>query len=116
MEMRAPFERVVAEHAATVLRVCRAVLGSHADAEDAWAETCLSALRAYPKLPAGTNVQAWLVRIAHRKAIDVTRARRRRPVPVDDVPDRASPLGEPGSGDHELWDAVRALPPKQRKA
>ena len=42
----------MAEHGPTVLRVCRAVLGP-ADADDAWSETFLAALRAYPDLPAG---------------------------------------------------------------
>ncbi|HEY1640639.1 MAG TPA: sigma factor, partial [Streptosporangiaceae bacterium] len=71
MRGKQPFEAVVAAHGATVLRVCRAVLGP-ADADDAWSETFLSALRAYPDLPADANVEAWLVTIAHRKAIDVT--------------------------------------------
>lgn len=114
MTTREPFERVVTDHGAVVLRVCRAVLGSHADAEDAWSETFLAALRAHPELPADANVQAWLVTIAHRKAIDVTRARARRAVPVQDVPDRPSQLGLPGTHD-DLWDAVRALPDRQRR-
>ena len=63
------------QHGPMVLRVCRAVLG-RADADDAWSETFLAALRAYPDLPADANVEAWLVTIAHRKAIDVTRATR----------------------------------------
>ena len=46
-----PFEAVVTQHGATVLRVCRAVLGP-ADADDAWSEAFLSAMRAYPDLPA----------------------------------------------------------------
>jgi len=83
----------VAEHGATVLRVCRAVLGP-ADADDAWSETFLAALKAYPRLPADANVEAWLVTIAHRKAIDVTRAAARRAVPVADVPE---PGGTPSS-------------------
>ena len=85
-----PFEDVVAEHGATVLRVCRAVRRAQVDAEDAWSETFLSALRAYPDLPADANVEAWLVTIAHRRALDVGRARSRRPVPVDTLPDRPS--------------------------
>ena len=36
-------------------------------------------MKAYPQLPAPANVEAWLVTIAHRKAIDVTRATVRRP-------------------------------------
>ena len=65
----APFDDVVTRHGATVLRVCRSVLTSH-DADDAWSETFLAALRAYPELPLGANLEAWLVRIAQRKALD----------------------------------------------
>jgi RNA polymerase sigma factor (sigma-70 family) len=111
---KAPFERVVAEHSVTVLRVCRAVLGVQ-DADDAWSETFLAAMRAYPQLPAEANVQAWLVTIAHRKAIDITRARTRHAIPVAEVPDTASTLGIPGGADRDLWDAVQHLPDKQRQ-
>jgi len=113
--LKQPFERIVAEHAETILRVCRLVLGVH-DADDAWSETFLAAMRAYPELPADANVEAWLVTIAHRKAIDIVRARQRRAIPVEEVPETASTIGIPGSGDPDLWDAVRALPPKQRQA
>jgi RNA polymerase sigma factor (sigma-70 family) len=116
MTIKQPFERVVTEHAATVLRVCRAVLGPHPDADDAWSETFLAALKAWPSLPEDANVQAWLVTIAHRKAIDVTRARQRQAVPTGEVPERVSSLGVPDDVDHDLWTALRALPPKQRQA
>lgn len=112
---KAPFEAVVQENGATVLRVCRAVLGVH-DADDAWSDTFLSALQAYPDLPAGANVQAWLVTIAHRKCIDHVRAGTRRAVPVDTPPEQASGLGIPGEGNADLLDAVTHLPPKQRQA
>ncbi|MCC6382152.1 MAG: sigma-70 family RNA polymerase sigma factor, partial [Dehalococcoidia bacterium] len=76
-----PFEAIVSAHGATVMRVCRALLGPEA-AEDAWSETFLAALRAYPRLRPNSNIRGWLVTIAHRKAID--EARRRRPnVPLD---------------------------------
>jgi RNA polymerase sigma factor (sigma-70 family) len=104
---------VVAEHGPTVLRVVRAVLGP-ADADDAWSETFLAALTAYPDLPAGANLQAWLVTIAHRKAIDVTRASARRAVPVADPPERAATPAE--TTDLDLAAAVAALPPKQKQA
>lgn len=110
-----PFEQIVDEYGPVVLRVSRAVLGP-IDAEDAWSETFLAALKAYPELPAGTNVEAWLVTIAHRKAIDVVRARARRAVPVEEVPDTAGRTGRPDAWEGDLWDALARLPDKQRMA
>lgn len=113
--MKQPFENVVAQHGATVLRVCRIVLGPH-DADDAWSETFLSALRAYPDLPETANVEAWLVTIAHRKAIDVLRVAKRNPLPVDEVPEAPTGRDISDSGDSDLWAAVKGLPSKQRQA
>ena len=116
--MKQPFERLVEQNGGVVLRVCRVILGPH-DAEDAWSETFLSALRAYPDLPDDANAEAWLVRIAQRKAIDVLRARRRQPAPVAEIPEvpgSTSSLGLPGAEDGDLWQAVAALPAKQRQA
>jgi RNA polymerase sigma factor (sigma-70 family) len=110
-----PFEKVVEQHGGTVLRVCRVLLGRH-DAEDAWSETFLAALRAYPDLPQTANVEAWLVTIARRKAIDLLRARNRQPTPVEEIPEAPTALGVPGAGDGDLWQAVAALPEKQRQA
>jgi len=113
--MNQPFEQVVERHGGTVLRVCRVLLGAH-DAEDAWSETFLAALRAYPDLPDTANTEAWLVTIARRKAIDVLRARVRQPTPLGELPERPTTLGVPGAGDDGLWQAVAALPDKQRRA
>ena len=97
-----------------MLRVCRAVLPPQ-DADDAWSETFLAALRAYPELPEDANLQAWLVTIAHRKALDSVRAGRRRPDAVAVPPDVGVPFDwEPAA--EALRRAVRALPPKQRLA
>jgi RNA polymerase sigma factor (sigma-70 family) len=118
MTGKQPFEAVVTEHGATVLRVCRAVLGP-ADADDAWSETFLAAMRAYPDLPDGANVQAWLVTIAHRKAIDVTRAAARRAIPVAQTPETATTAdkdGEASGLDGDLAEAVARLPAKQKQA
>ena len=107
------------------MRVCRAMLG-RADADDAWAETFLAALKAYPSLRPDSNVRAWLVTIAHRKAIDQTRSRARRPLPVDDLPETPSIDRRPGRSRHRVVGsapgaAVQAarrsrLPPPGRNA
>ena len=113
-----PFEEIVAGHGAVVMRVCRALLGP-ADAADAWSETFLSALEAYPTLRPGSSIRGWLVTIAHRKAIDQLRGAARRPQLAGDLPempaDDAAPTGE-SSMDDDLRAALDALPTKQRGA
>ncbi len=105
----------MAEYGPMVLRVCRAVLGP-SDAADAWSETFLSALRAYPGLSEDTNLEAWLVTVAHRRAIDVGRALTRAPVPAETLPERPTAAPGPADYDPDLWAALRALPTKQRQA
>jgi RNA polymerase sigma factor (sigma-70 family) len=105
---------VVSEHGPTVLRVCRAAVGT-VDADDAWSETFLSALDAYPRLPADANVEAWLVTIAHRKVIDMIRRSRRRPVPIAEIPPQFAGV-ETNDRDLDLAQSVAALPEKQRFA
>jgi RNA polymerase sigma factor (sigma-70 family) len=109
-----PFEEIVVEHGPVVMRVCRALLGP-VDAEDAWSETFLAALRAYPQLTDGSNVKGWLVTIAHNKAVDVMRGASRRPTPAGDLPERtaAEAWVDP---DDDLRAALDQLAPKQRAA
>ncbi len=105
----------MAAHGATVLRVCRAVL-SPVEADDAWSETFLSALKAYPELPADANVEAWLVTIAHRKAIDVTRATARQAAHTADLPENAASTQTTDGRDLDLAAALTQLPAKQKQA
>ncbi len=112
-----PFDQVVTDHGAAVLRVCRALVGPH-EAADAWSETFLSAMRSYPDLPPGSNVRAWLLTIARRRSIDQLRARGRAPVPTADVPEVAAP-GEGSTwadADAELLAAFGGLSERQRAA
>ncbi len=108
-----PFQALIDDHSTDVLRFLRASVGSN-DAEDCYQETFISALRAYPRLRDASNLRAWLLTIAGRKAIDHHRGRARRAVPVEHVPEPA--FNDAGPRDDSLWEAVRALPPKQRAA
>ena len=82
------------------------------EADDCYQETWLAALRAYPNLRDASNLRSWILTVASHKAID--HVRRRPPMPVGDLPDRPAPaLNSP---DDEVWQLVRALPPKQRTA
>jgi RNA polymerase sigma factor (sigma-70 family) len=124
-----PFQRFLDAHRAEVWRFLVASVGP-SEADDCFQETFLAALRAYPRLRPDSNLRAWVMTIAHRKALDAHRARRRRPLPSESVaaasdaggavapsdpgPPRAAPPAEPADG--ELWSAVRELPPRQRAA
>jgi RNA polymerase sigma factor (sigma-70 family) len=110
-----PFQAVFEAQRNDVYRFLVATAGP-ADADDCFQETWISALRAYPKLRRSDNLRGWLLRIAQNKAIDAHRARGRRAIPVETVPDPAVAVDptQAVDGDTELWGAVRALPPKQR--
>jgi DNA-directed RNA polymerase specialized sigma24 family protein len=113
-----PFQRFLDAYRDVVLRFLVASLGRH-DADDAFQETFLSALRAYERLRPGSNLRAWVLTIAHNKALDVHRARARRPLPVAELDDGAAPVAGATSGPSAAatgdgWERVRALPPRQR--
>jgi RNA polymerase sigma factor (sigma-70 family) len=110
-----PFQTLVEEHRVDLYRFC-VVTAGRGDADDVFQESWVAALRAYPKLRRADNLRAWLFRIAQNKAIDLQRARSRRAVPVEQLPETAAPERERLDGQSELWAAVRDLPPKQRTA
>ncbi|MCU1449124.1 MAG: sigma-70 family polymerase sigma factor [Acidimicrobiales bacterium] len=112
-----PFQRFMDEHAPAVHGFLVASVGQH-EADDCFQETFIAALRAYPGLEHDGNVRGWVLTIAHRKAIDSHRARGRRPVPSDQLPD---PVVAPDTipvadGEPALWKLVDGLPPKQQAA
>jgi RNA polymerase sigma factor (sigma-70 family) len=109
--MAPPFQVFLDAHRQDVYRFLVASVGTQ-DADDCFQETLLSALRAYPRLRPRSNLRAWVLTIAHRKAIDCHRSRSRRPIPVAEIAESAAPSG--GELNGELWEAVRQLPPKQR--
>jgi RNA polymerase sigma factor (sigma-70 family) len=109
-----PFQWFLDAHRDDVYRFLVASVGPH-DADDCFQETFASALRAYPRLRADSNLRAWVLTIAHRKALDVHRARAARPAPVAAIPDGADP-GDDGHREPALWVHVERLPPKQRHA
>jgi RNA polymerase sigma factor (sigma-70 family) len=130
-----PFQRFLDTHREEVWRFLVSHVGP-VEAEDCFQETFVSALHSYPRLRADSNVRAWVLTIAHRKALDVHRGRARRALPVAEVAEMAdaganastdgprrrgarhagseSATAEPR--DETLWAAVHGLPPRQRSA
>ena len=111
-----PFQVFLDDNRDAVWRFLVSSVGP-SDAEDCFQETFISALRAYPRLRADSNLRAWVLTIAHRKALDCHRGRARRALPVSDVETLTpAPATAPSRPTRELWDAVRELPPRQRSA
>jgi RNA polymerase sigma factor (sigma-70 family) len=108
-----PFQDFLHRYREDVYRFLVALVGRD-EAEDCFQETFLSALRAYPRLGGKSDLRAWVLTIAHRKSMDAHRSRRRRPKPVDILPEAAiDPVSPP---EPALWEAVRGLPAGQRAA
>jgi DNA-directed RNA polymerase specialized sigma24 family protein len=110
-----PFQNLLDLYATDVHRFLIASVGREA-ADDCYQETWISALRSYPRLRDSENLRGWLLTIAHRKAIDHHRSRRRAWVPAADLGDRGTldPGIERAGG--SIWPQVAQLPPKQRMA
>jgi RNA polymerase sigma factor (sigma-70 family) len=104
-----PFEIFYEQHRDEVFGFLVRRLG-RTRAEDAFQETFLRALRAYPRLEHGAHLRAWIFTIAGRIAIDELRRRRHE-----------SELPEPGARDAEpayaeLAELTGELPPTERAA
>jgi RNA polymerase sigma factor (sigma-70 family) len=105
-----PFQTLLEHHGEDVWRALRAMVGVQA-AEDCFQETFLAALRAYPRLRPDSSPRAWLLTIAHNKAIDhLRRAARER------APELEATAEDPPAPDQAIWSAVAALAPRQRAA
>ena len=105
-----PFERFYETWSGEILAFLRRRLG-RTDAEDAFQETFLRALRAYARLEHGRDLRAWAYTIAERVAIDVHR--RRRPEAAHE-----EPAGRPDSRPAyaELEHLAAELPETERAA
>lgn len=104
-----PFERFYEEHRDEVYGFLVRRLGQDR-ADDAFQETFLRALRAYPKLRHGEHLRAWAFTIASRIAID----EHRRPKVTAELPELADEDGRPAFA--ELEHLADQLPPTERAA
>ncbi|MBV8221564.1 MAG: sigma-70 family RNA polymerase sigma factor [Solirubrobacterales bacterium] len=78
-------------HRAELTAYCRRMLGSSFDAEDAVQETLLRAWRGSDRFEARASLRTWLYRIATNVCLDALGHSARRPVPVDELPERVDP-------------------------
>jgi RNA polymerase sigma factor (sigma-70 family) len=105
-----PFERFYEQHRDEIFGFLRKRLGPDG-AEDAFQETFLRALRAYPRLDHGDHLRAWVYTIAGRIVID---EHRRTPPPPAELPELAVLDGRPAYA--ALEHLAGELPPTERAA
>jgi len=104
-----PFETFYELHRDEIHRFLLRRLGRER-AEDAFQETFLRALRAYPRLEHGAHLRAWVFTIASRIVVDDARRRR----PQGELPELVTEDGLPAF--EELAPLTDDLPPKERAA
>jgi RNA polymerase sigma-70 factor (ECF subfamily) len=115
MTILPPFWTLVEQHGAELLAHARKLSGD--DAEDVLHDSLLKALRFYDRLQRADHLRAWLYRVVTTTAFDHSSARKRRPKPVDVVPESVSlSQGTDGVFDGEFDALIDVLPEKARDA
>jgi RNA polymerase sigma-70 factor (ECF subfamily) len=112
-----PFDRLYRQHAASVYRYARAVLGNHADAEDVTQQTFLNAYRALAQGTKPRKAENWIFTIAHnevRRHLRDTRAQRLEVELDAELADQVQEHTEPSVTD--VLRALQYLTPNQRSA
>jgi len=104
-----PFERFYETWSGEILAFLRRRLGP-AEAEDAFQETFLRALRGYGRLEHGRELRAWAYTIAARVVVDAHRRRRPAGEPVEGAAVDARPAYA------EIEHLAGDLPPTERAA
>ena len=111
MDAVPPFERFYEAHRDEIFSFLAKRLGRDR-AEDAFQETFMRALRAYPRLEHGRELRAWAYTIASNVSLDLLRTKRPYVAPLDwlEVEEDERPAYE------QLDDLTRGLPPTERAA
>lgn len=111
MDAVPPFERFYESHRDEIFSFLVRRLGRDR-AEDAFQETFMRALRAYPRLEHARELRAWAYTIASNVSLDELR-RKRPPVAT---PEWVEADGDERPAYEQLEDLTRDLPPKERAA
>jgi RNA polymerase sigma-70 factor, ECF subfamily len=76
-----------------IFGVCRRITGSEADAADAAQEAMMSIVKYLDRYDGTAAFSTWVYRIATNASLDELRRRGRRPLPVEEITERASSGG-----------------------
>jgi RNA polymerase sigma-70 factor, ECF subfamily len=116
-EHRAAIAACARTHGAVIGRLCMALLGSQADAEEATQETLLRAHRGMAMYRGEGSVKAWLCGIARHVCAHLLETRRRSRAVTEQVPiDEAADVLASGRRTRAVRRALDRLKPSEREA
>lgn len=98
----------IAQYGQPLLRYCHHILCDYHEAQDAVQTTFLKAWDNRGRFQAGTNLRAWLYKLAYRTCIDLLRTRRRQLFAPPLAPERPDYIGP------ALRAALEGLTPEER--
>ena len=115
------FDQVAERYRPELLAYLMRMLGDVHDAEDACQDALLRAHRAFGRLAPGSNIRAWLYKIATNTALNALKRRKRQEahqvdVDLERILDDANASLEQREQLRAVARAVEDLPPKQRAA
>jgi RNA polymerase sigma-70 factor (ECF subfamily) len=102
---RRAVEALLRRHHDRIYAICRRVVGSSEDADDATQEAMISIVRGLARFDGRAAFSTWTYRIATNAALDELRRRRRRPSPHATA-DTGAPLEVVDTDSHRGIDAV----------
>ena len=114
----APLETLLARHADRIHAICRRVVIDSDEALDATQEAMIAIARGITRFDGRSQFTTWLFRVATNAALDEVRRRKRRPVPVAELPEPRTDLDPTDRiADRLLIDAALGeIPPEFRAA
>jgi RNA polymerase sigma factor (sigma-70 family) len=110
-----PFQALIDAHWRDVARLARALAGP-IDGDDVAQRAWEKAFSAYAGLTSAKNLRSWLLTITARCATDLHRARKPHSPLDDDLPVAVDGPDVTDWPDPDIWQAVAALPERQRVA
>ena len=118
---RGALDALLRNHSALVHGVCRRILANPDDALDATQEALLAIARKIGTFDGRAKFSTWAYRVATNAALDESRRRRRRPTPIETLPETGRNTG-PDSAETAIADrldvdaALSRLTPDYRAA
>ncbi|MGI9481545.1 MAG: sigma-70 family RNA polymerase sigma factor [Hyphomicrobiales bacterium] len=114
------FEQVAVSYFQPAWRVAARVLRDDTEAEDVVQDVFLKIWRDPPDIDRSGSLKAWIIRVTTNASID--RIRKKRPMPVEELPERIDPAADAESGlqagqaAEHVRTAMEELPERQRLA